>query len=141
MSDEGLKVTIDTSAAVRLAGRFARAVTRTRPDKVTKHWGSVLLGRTRAHASGRPGPNVITGVYRRSIAVRHDYDTTQAAAVAVVYSNAPQAARLEFGFKGYDSLGRYYNQPPYPHYRPAQDYVEEKFPEAVAATAIGWIPE
>jgi hypothetical protein len=31
--------------------------------------------------------------------------------------------RLEFGFVGVDSIGRHYNQPPFPHFRPAEDEV------------------
>ncbi|MEV0446303.1 hypothetical protein AB0I46_46175, partial [Streptomyces spectabilis] len=39
--------------------------------------------------------------------------------VAEVGTNAPQGRRLEFGFVGVDSLGRHYNQPPFPHLGPA----------------------
>jgi hypothetical protein len=50
--------------------------------------------------------------------------------LSVVRSNSPQGWRLEAGFVGRDVLGRFYNQPPYPHWSPALDYVE---PRLVAA--------
>ena len=33
-----------------------------------------------------------------------------------------QARRIELGFQGKDSLGRVFNQPPYPYLRPAADF-------------------
>lgn len=36
-------------------------------------------------------------------------------------TDRPQARRLEFGFVGRDTLGRFYNQAPRPHIRPAFD--------------------
>jgi hypothetical protein len=68
---------------------------------------------TQQNASGRPGPNIVTGSY-------HDSWFTAAGAEQAVLSNfQPQALRLEFGFVGTDSLGRFYNQPPYAHLGPA----------------------
>lgn len=74
------------------------------------------------HASGRPGPQVITGDYRRSwtTEVHRGGDSI----VAVVGTNRPQARRLEYGFNGQDSLGRTYHQPPFPHMGPGTDAVE-----------------
>jgi hypothetical protein len=69
------------------------------------------------NASGRPGPNVITGTYRRSILtlVTEGGDGIE----GHIYTDAPQALRLEFGFRGSDILGRTFDQPPYPHFQPA----------------------
>lgn len=91
---------------------------------VAKH-GQLLQTRVMANASGRPGPNVVTGDYRRSIALR--VFRNGGMAVAVVGTNKPQGRRLEFGFHGVDSLGRAYNQPPYPHFGPAVDATEGPF--------------
>lgn len=95
--------------ATKGQGDLARAVTRAAALTATD---------AKANASGRPGPRAITGAFRGSI-------THVAAAesgtsiVAYVGSNAPQARRLEFGFMGMtDSLGRRFNQPPYPWLAP-----------------------
>lgn len=85
------------------------------------HHGQLLRTRVMAKASGRPGPNVITGDYRRSISMQ--VEEAPARVSVIVGTNAPQGRRLEFGFHGADSLGRYYNQPPYPHFGPAIDEI------------------
>ncbi len=69
---------------------------------------------TIANASGRPGPNIVTGDYVASFFVKQIGDLAW-----FMGNTQPQAARLEFGFSGRDSLGRSYNQPPFPHFRPA----------------------
>lgn len=69
------------------------------------------------NASGRPGPNVETGEYRASIRI-FEFSHTGSTSEAVVGTDAEQAARLELGFVGVDSLGRHYAQPPFPHWRP-----------------------
>lgn len=86
-----------------------------RLNKSTRHNAMLLETRIKANASGRPGPNVITGNYRRS------WRTTHSGNSSTVHTSAPQARRLEYGFVGPDSLGRVYNQPPFPHVGPAID--------------------
>jgi hypothetical protein len=49
---------------------------------------------------------VITGQYRASWDVR--MSTSGGQVTAEVYTDAPQARRLEYGFVGVDSLGRHY---------------------------------
>lgn len=85
----------------------------------------VLRGQSivRGKASGRPGPRVITGAYRRSI--NGQVQRTPGGARGVIGTNAPQAARLEYGFSGADRLGRVYRQPPYPHFQPALPEIEK----------------
>lgn len=85
----------------------------------------LLETRVKARASGRPGPNAPTGDYRRSIT--HDIVDTGFNIAGYVGTNAPQGRRLEFGFTGHDSLGRYYDQPPYPHFGPAVDDITPGF--------------
>lgn len=75
------------------------------------------------------GPNVRTGDYRRSIQATTGYEG--AIPVGYVHTNAAQARRLEYGFRGTDSLGRRYNQPPYPHWQPAADWGQDKLEELV----------
>ncbi|MFE5089459.1 HK97 gp10 family phage protein [Streptomyces sp. NPDC056638] len=95
---------------------------------VTQHYAMLLETRIKALASGRPGPNAPTGDYRRSWT--HEMSSDGVTVTATVGTNKPQGRRLEFGFVGADSLGRIYNQPPYPHVGPA---VEEISPQFLAA--------
>lgn len=110
----------------RVTNRVAKAVYQT---------GALLQTKVRANASGRPGPNALTGDYRRGISVLNG--TSNGLPVSVVYSNSPQAARLEYGFVGLDSLGRRYNQPPYPHWGPAVLDIEEFFYRSVREAIKG----
>lgn len=99
--------------------------------EVVDHYGQLLATRVQAHASGRPGPNAPTGDYRRSI---HAERVGSGANFAVaVGTNKPQGRRLEFGFVGRDSLGRLFNQPPYPHFGPAIDEIGPEFVVALHA--------
>lgn len=82
------------------------------------HAAELGKGMIRANATGRPGPNVITGKYRSSwqtVARGIPYG-----AQCTVGTDAPQGRRLEFGFYNMtDSLGRHFYQPPFPHVGPA----------------------
>jgi len=81
---------------------------------------AALLEKTaKQNASGRPGPNVVTGTLRRSIRTApiepwgiRGWQTN--VSPTVVYGR-----RVELGFRGADSLGRHYNQPGYPYMGPA----------------------
>lgn len=102
-----------------LADKFERAAARIGPAiaRGVEHTGTLGQARIRGNASGRPGPNVITGAYRNSWQAhtrRIPYG-----AICTLGTNAPQGRRLEFGFVGTDSIGRNYNQPPFPHVQPA----------------------
>ena len=83
-----------------------------------------------------PGPNVGTGDYRRSISAHVARGKTQAA--GEVSTNAVQGPRLEYGFVGRDSAGRYFMQQPYPHFEPAADLMEP-VTEALGETAAAVI--
>jgi hypothetical protein len=93
-------------------------------------FGARMQAAVRGRATGRPGPNVITGQYLASIL--YLVQATAGGYEAVVYSDAPQSMRLELGYYGTDSLGRTYNQKPYSHFRPAYD---QQYPYYVAAQA------
>ena len=94
-----------------------------------RHYGQLLLTKVRSKASGRPGPNVITGDYRRSWSMRMGH--AAGLTTAWVGTNAPQGRRLEYGFHGQDALGRHYDQPPYPHAEPALNEISPDFQKAV----------
>jgi hypothetical protein len=116
---------IALAAALARLGPAARARTRT----ITRHHAMLLRVRIQRNASGRPGPNVITGQYRASWDVRTS--TSDGQVTAEVYTDAPQARRLEYGFVGVDALGRHYRQPPYPHVEPAFRQTEPAFVQAL----------
>lgn len=68
------------------------------------------------------GPGVVSGRHRNSIKVLGQGPIPRGWQAEVgptmVYSR-----RLELGFTGTDSLGRVFNQPPYPYLRPALTFV------------------
>lgn len=91
-------------------------------DRIVGHHGQLLLTQIQSHASGRPGPNAPTGDYRRSWSIDTPHNGSRE-----VGTNRPQGPRLENGFVGPDSLGRVYNQPPFPHVEPALGIIEPLF--------------
>ncbi|TQF05561.1 HK97 gp10 family phage protein [Kitasatospora acidiphila] len=102
---------------------------------VVRHHAMLLETAIKAQASGRPGPNAVTGDYRRSWT--HEVRTVSGGVEAVVGTNKPQARRLEFGFVGPDILDRVFHQPPYPHVAPAVAQIEPLFTAAMARLAEG----
>ncbi|MGS2592123.1 HK97 gp10 family phage protein [Streptomyces hebeiensis] len=103
-----------------LASRLDRAATDLGPaiERAVQHAGELGRALIRANASGRPGPNIITGQYwaswqTQTRAIPHGAQCT-------IGTDRPQGRRLEFGFFDMtDSLGRHYYQPPFPHVGPA----------------------
>ena len=73
---------------------------------------------------------VDTGQYRSGI--RADPPTNPFEPISYVGSPMPQTRRLEFGFVGQDSLGRRYNQPPKPHWRPTFDLNKASYLDLMA---------
>lgn len=125
----GMKVV----GAAETTARMAKAAAIAGPgiEGVVKVYAQLLQTSVMAHASGRPGPNAPTGDYKRSITV--EYEGSGAEYKATVGTNKPQGRRLEYGFVGRDSLGRNYNQPPYPHWLPAVTGIEPQFKTAIEA--------
>lgn len=124
------------SNAAQIAAALDSRAMRTLPETaaVVQHHAMLLETRIKAHASGRPGPNAPTGDYRRSWT--HEIATDGVLVTAAVGTKKPQGRRLEYGFVGADSLGRIYNQPPYPHVGPAVEEIRPLFVAALA-DAIG----
>ncbi|MFE2034277.1 HK97 gp10 family phage protein [Streptomyces scopuliridis] len=118
--------------AARLNARAASALPAV--ASVVQHYAMLLETAIKANASGRPGPNAPTGDYRRSWT--HEFSTNGLSVEAVVGTNKPQGRRLEYGFVGADSLGRIYNQPPFPHVGPAVEHIRPAFLAAIGA-AVG----
>ncbi|MEU4095494.1 HK97 gp10 family phage protein [Streptomyces sp. NPDC026673] len=122
--------------AALLRARAATVLTST--VTVVRHYSMLLETRIKANASGRPGPNAPTGDYRRSWT--HEVHVGGDAVTGIVGTNKPQAARLEYGYVGPDSLGRVYNQPPYAHVGPAVESVGPQFVAALGRVADGHRP-
>jgi hypothetical protein len=95
--------------------------------------GHELEALAKRNASGRPGPNVVSGALRREIraAPAEKVGDNWMVRVKVL---VPYARRIELGFKGPDKLGRVYNQPPFPYVAPAYRAVKARFNEIYAAT-------
>ena len=75
--------------------------------------------RAKQNASGRPGPNVITGTLRRGIIHEPITPWGLRGWKTRVGPTAIYSRRIELGFHGADRLGRHYNQPGYPYFVPA----------------------
>lgn len=99
-------------------------------SQLVSFYGQLLNTRIKANASGRPGPNAPTGDYRRSWT--HKVSRDGPMTISTNGTNAPQGRRLEFGFVGTDSLGRVYDQPPYPHVGPAFDEISPQLLSAMS---------
>lgn len=111
--------------------RVAAVTADARVAGVIHLYGEILRQRVKQHASGRPGPNVITGEYRNSIQV--SYTQRAGGVTATVYSPLPFSRRLEYGFIGTDSAGRAFAQVPRPHFAPAMRELREEFIAALGA--------
>jgi len=108
-----------------LAPRLDQAAGRVGPEinRTVQQQGRRLRGLIRERASGRPGPNVISGDYRDSWEPV-PFGVPDGGGVEVG-TREPQGRRLEYGFMNrYDSLGRFYRQPPFPHAGPAVNELE-----------------
>jgi hypothetical protein len=105
-----------------------------RTPVVLRHYGQLYQTRVRSGASGRPGPRAVTGDYRRSITL--EMGLVDGFPAAIVGTISPQARRLEYGFVGADSLGRHYNQPPFPHWDPPLAGIVEELTAALADLAV-----
>ena len=79
--------------------------------------GTITLG------MGEGGPGVVTGRLRNSIMVVDEHSGGLTGYEVTVAPTVKYARRLELGFTGPDSLGRHYDQPPYPYFGPAYDFV------------------
>lgn len=107
------------------AGRAASVQARA----ATRSAGKNFVRQVRKFASGDGiGPNVGDSDehYRDSWGFRVFHDIGGATSV-VAGTDKPQARRLEWGFTGVDSLGRYFDQAPRPHVGRALDVVEPLF--------------
>lgn len=93
---------------------------------------TLLRAMIRGNASGRPGPNIITGQYWSSWSIEEGI--LAHGGEAEIGTRQPQGKRLEFGFWDMtDSIGRHFFQPPYPHVEPAVDALSPHYKQAFRA--------
>ncbi|MFM9373273.1 HK97 gp10 family phage protein [Streptomyces sp. Da 82-17] len=114
-----------------LEPRLERAADRVGPEvnRTVQQQARLTRALIRERASGRPGPNIITGQYVASW--RIEPFAVPDGGGAVIGTNAPQARRLEYGFWNMtDSIGRHFFQPPYPHVGPAVDELSPEYERA-----------
>lgn len=112
-----------TEVANELLAQSVRAPIRVRV--AVGESANVLKSLVQERVSGAPGPRIITGRYKRSIYVQLRSMSTWYE--AEVMTDEPYAHRLEYGFSGVDSRGRYQRSAPYPHWRPAAREIESHF--------------
>ncbi|WP_039942980.1 HK97 gp10 family phage protein [Streptomyces himastatinicus] len=116
-----------------LGDRLEEAADRVGPElnRTVQQQARLARALIRERASGRPGPNIITGAYVASWQI--EPFAVPDGGGAEVGTRKPQGRRLEFGFYDMtDSIGRHFFQVPRPHVEPA---VNELSPEYEAAFA------
>lgn len=133
-----IDVKFEATGVKTLQNRF-RTMIRRAPvgaQKAVEKLGVELLAEVRRQYFAA-GLQVETGAYLSGLTL--DIVQTATGATATAGSSAPQAARLEYGFMGVDSLGRHYAQPPFPHWRPALMIIGQRAPREVYGSVIGEI--
>ncbi len=124
-----MNVTLRVSGdeALRSAAHLALPALKARTTAAVHQFAVHLTERIQTAASGRPGPNIVTGNLYGSIQIDHNIGDADGWGVATVYTDVPYSRRLELGFYGTDSLGRSYNQPPYPFFSRAVEGSVDEF--------------
>jgi len=87
---------------------------------------AVTLGANAYKNDVQAGAPYKTGTLRRSIHVEPP-EQKDGQVIALVGTDLPYSRRLEYGFADTDKLGRTYNQPPRPYFRPPLDQNKDKY--------------
>lgn len=118
-----------------LADRLDRSADRVGPEtnRTVQQQARLLRTLIRGHASGRPGPNIITGQYVASWSIE-PFPVPDGGG-AEIGTRKPQGRRLEYGFFDMtDSIGRHFFQVPRPHVGPAVNELSPQVEQAFADT-------
>jgi hypothetical protein len=118
-----------------LADRLEQAADRVGPEvnRTVQQQARLLRAMIRWNASGRPGPNIITGQYFDSWGPAQPFAVPDGGG-ATLGTTQPYGRRLEFGFWDMtDSIGRHFFQPPYPHVEPAVNELSDEYEDAFKA--------
>lgn len=121
--------------AVAAAALVSLPALQSRVSAAVSVFSILLAERIQTAASGRPGPNIVSGNLYGSISVDHDDGGGWGG--ATVGTDVPYGPRLEYGFYGTDSLGRNYNQPPYPFFSRAVEGSTGEFISLLQAAVNG----
>lgn len=98
-----MRITVDADFPDAMLRELKERAKRARDYPVALERAAIeLQGRAREHASGRPGPNIITWQFWSAYTYAVSGDD------AVVGNGSAYANRLEFGFVGVDAIGRHY---------------------------------
>jgi hypothetical protein len=121
-----VRITVVTvgDEALAAAARMALPRLQERTRDAVRNFTPLLAERIQTAASGRPGPNIVSGNLYGSIEMTQQSSEWGEATVG---TSVPYAQRLEYGFYGTDSLGRNYSQPPYPFFSRAVEGSAEEF--------------
>ena len=114
-----------------LAGRLEQAADRVGPEvnRTVQQQARLARALIREHASGRPGPNIITGAYVASWQIE-PFPVPNGGG-ADVGTQKPQGRRLEYGFYDMtDRIGRHFFQVPRPHVEPAVNELSPEYERA-----------
>ena len=105
-------------------------------EEVADEYAEIYRREVISRASGRPGPNRVTGDYisRFRIVKERVFGGVKTSVV----NDHPASARLELGYTGVDSSGRTYNQPPFPHWRTATEVVAPRYAEEAHKRVPRW---
>ncbi len=114
------------TGATTVAEYFGKAqiATKTIMANGISYYGEELVSEVRAHASGAPGPKVITGRYRDSI--RGSSSMNGSVGKAEAWTDEDYGHRLEYGGVSNTQNKSLLTQP-YPHFRPALTVVGAEF--------------
>ncbi|MFE9812410.1 HK97 gp10 family phage protein [Streptomyces sp. NPDC005548] len=115
-----------------LVSRLNESADRVGPEanRTVQQQGRLMRALIRENASGRPGPNVISGDYRDSWGTPEPFGVPDGGGVTIG-THAAQARRLEYGFYDMtDSLGRLFFQVPRPHVEPAVNELSTQYEQA-----------
>lgn len=125
--------TIDASDVGLFANELLvhAATVESRSRDVVEHYGTMLWLGVRHHASGHPGPGVITGGYLASIQVH--FGSSIEGYSAEVGTDEDRGYALELGYLEEEEDGEATIHHPFPHFRPALAEIEEPFAVAVGA--------
>lgn len=142
MSIKTLDLKVDDNGSLKAvigsAKRFQRRALRD-IERSCNDFAYEFRDEVRSRAEGRPGPRRITSNYWQSIeVVSVSGGLFKASFQKSVVSYHPAAARLEMGYVGIDAAGRHYNQPPFPHWRPAIEHVGPKWVNSFSDLVPRW---
>lgn len=91
---------------------------------ILREMATTVERQAKTNATGRPGPNVYTGALRSSLTHTSVKKFSLGTWYIEVGPTMPYGRRIELGFTGTDSLGRHYDQQPYPYLGPAVGFLE-----------------